>query len=385
MIALSLLGSLALAGEPATVFHAGDPAAAVVAVERGTGLPPWEIVPELLVDTTAPDRVVAFGGGAVPACAGGTTTAASVRASLASAEVAVAAGAWAEARPLLAATLGAAECLREPVEPSVLGRAALLQGVAEAARGDASEVSFARALAFQPGLAWEGTFPSAGKATFEASVAGLASAPTGHVVVGPGAEVTTLWVDGRPLPVQAGEVTIAAGRHLVQLVRTDVVTLPVDLAPGVTVALVSPPRIAPQSAYAATDPAIRAYLAPFLAAKAAGPAYVWTGAELLDVRSGLAGVPLRARAEKRKNPLPSALILAGIGLVGIGGVSAGVGEVTYQKYADGVAGEGDEEYARRIIAAGAGSGMALMGFTACGVGLVSIGVGIPLSLHGGAR
>lgn len=386
MFALVTLVSIASAEEPATVFHAGDPASAVVAVERGTDRPPWEIVPRLLVDATAPDRVAAFGAGAGRACEEGTT-AASVRARLAAAEAAVAAAAWGDARPLLVATLDAAECLREPVEASVLGRAALLLGVANGALGDASDVSFARALAFQPGLAWDSTFPSAGKATFDATVQGLATARTGQIVLGPGAEVTTLWVNGRPVPVQAGAVTVPAGRHLVQFVQAQVITLPIDVTAGSTIALASPPRIPPAAATTATEASTRAYLAPYLAASATGPTYVWTGAELLDVRAGMSAVPLRARQVKKRSPVAPALLFSGIGLVGVGAVSTVVGLVTYSNNADGEPGEADEDYAQRIIAAGAGAGMATMGLTACGIGLVSIGVSIPLGQRagGGAR
>jgi hypothetical protein len=376
----------AFAGEPATVYHAGDPASAVVAAERGTGRPPWEIVPKLLVDTASPDRVAAFGGGEPPVCAT-TSTAASVRAQLAMAETAVRAGSWSEARPLLRETLLAIECLSEPAEATVSGRAALLLGVADAAAGEASASSFVRALAFQPALVWEGGFPTAGKAAFDVAAAGLATAPTGRIVLGPGGEASTLWVDGRPVAVQGGALVVSAGRHVVQFVQGEVLTLAVDVAPDGVVALISPPRVPPGAVAGAADPAVGAWLERFLAGRDAGPAYVWTGTDLLDLQHDFQSVPLRARTVQttRSSPVPGALVISGVGLVGLGAVATAIGGSTYLANADGVPGESDDAYARRIIAAGAGSGMAAMGLTACGIGTVAIGVGIPLGLHGRRR
>ena len=318
----------ALAAE--TVLYAGDPSAAVEHVAADALLPVWELHPvriaDLLSDGTSPAVV---GGAQPPACTGGRTTNARVRDLLDIAEKKLvrldeSAGAQFE---LATAALG---CLAEPAEASLAGRLFFLAGLQaqDAGRIEDARVAFARAQAFQPGLAWDEHFAPDGKALFDqVATAVVAAAPTATLLLGPGLTSTRrLGIDGHEVAT-AREVSLAAGPHLVQTLDAPFTTFEVNVRPDHPVVLLVPSSLDDQALSQAdlgTTYWQTVLCAIFDRSLGEGARlYIWDGSRVW--RTGDPWVALRPSATARASAMGRALVSGGAVATVAGAAGAAIG------------------------------------------------------------
>lgn len=361
----------------AIVLYDGDPRVAIEAVSTDADQPSWLLEPVRIATATTGPQVELVGGPPIAPCAA-PTHAAAVFASVARAEPLVASASWDVARTELAAATAAVGCLADPVEASITARLFLLNGVVQAATGDAVAAgrSYAQALALQPGLPWDDTLPATAREAFDS-----ASAPRTpvHVAVGV-ADPTSVFVDGRPAGATSAGFDLPAGPHVLQVIGPVITTLAVDLAPGdaPTLKVVTP--LDDAAVTRTDDPAVREAILALAARSHPGQAvYVWTGQGVVDATNGWTTFP-RSRPPLR---LGEPLLLGGAFVTGVGAIATTYAFTRFSSKIEQPPGETPTELAERFIAGGRAGGATSIGVAVVVQGIVMMGVGVPLALHDG--
>ena len=242
-----------------------------------------------------------------------------------------------ETDALLAQLEAAQACLSEPVTPGDLAQADFLEGVIAYSDGDpeGAERAFREALVLHRDLAWDPEYPPDTQLCFANAATTVAQEEPSvlHVVVGEG---MVLWLDGEPVAPTPEGLSVAPGRHVLQVRRGTgqaTETLSLQVAEGTVGAVVeagglalTDERLLAQRASAllaamATDaPEVKSYivaLEPSLA--------VWT----YDAASGAASrVPVTVAASALaspggagsvKNPARAAPVTLGVGAMLVAG------------------------------------------------------------------
>ena len=372
--------AVAQAEPSVVVLYTGEAAPAALATITATGRPGWEVSPRLLEGGRTGHRAIVEG--AAPSSCLAATSAAAVRDALAKAESEVAYENWTGARVRIDEAVLAMGCLSEPAEASVGARVYFLSGVVRVSAGDAvgAETAFRQAIAFQPGVTWDEAFTPEWRLPFDAATHAT-NAPA-RVVLGPGlSAMSSVWLDGRPMPVTGAVFAVAEGPHLLQLIGQTIETFRVVARPEAPVVVLIPDQIGPDLVAHAQEPSTQAWLGLYVASEWPGRAvYVWSGGALLDAAHGFAPVPVPVALPVKKDRGP-ALLVAGLGATAVGALGAGLGFAGYFANANAVAGESHDAYVSRVTSAGHGAGMATLGLAFVAAGGVGIALGLP---HQGA-
>lgn len=360
----------------AVVLYTGDAAPAALATIAATGRPGWEVSPRTLERGGEGHRAIVEGASPTACTAG--SNAAAVRAALSKAESEVAYENWDGARLRIDEAVLAMGCLSEPAEASVGARVNFLSGIVRVSAGDATgaETAFREAIAFQPGLTWDEAFTPDWRLPFDAATH-AANTPA-RVVLGPGlSNTSSVWLDGRPMPVTAATFAVSEGPHLVQLIGQTIETLRVVARADTPAVLLIPDQIGPDLILNAQEPAVQAWLALHVAAAWPERAvYVWTGGALLDATHGFAVVPVPI-TEPPKKDHGRAMLVGGIAAGAVGVLGTGVGFAGYFGNAKAVPGESHDDYIARVTSAGRGAGMATLGLAFVAAGGVGVVLGLP--------
>lgn len=370
-------GAEATAAEPgAVVLYVGEAAPAALATIAATGRPGWEVSPRTLDAGSGGHRATVEG--AAPSTCAAPTNAAAVRDALTKAESEVAYENWDGARLRIGEAVAAMGCLAEPAEASVGARVQFLSGIVRVSGGDAvgAETAFREAIAFQPGLAWDEAFTPDWRPPFDA--ASRAANPPARVMLGPGlAATSSVWLDGRPMPVTAATFTVPEGPHLLQLIGQTIETLRIVARADAPVLVSIPDQVGPDLITHADEPAVQAWLGLHLASTWPGRAvYVWTGDTLLDATRDFAVVPVPV-VDAPKQDRGRGLFIGGIATGAVGVLGTGLGVAGYLTNAHAVPGESHDDYVGRVTAAGRGAGMATLGLAFVGAGGVALALGLP--------
>jgi hypothetical protein len=240
LISLVLAGSLGLAAEP--LVTDGPSASAVARVAADAGLNEWELRPMTLQSLLPRGDVVLLGAGQPRPCPNpilgnsglGDTVGLAEKQILYHQE-------WEAARLGLELAAQGMSCLAEPLEASMASRIFFLRGFLEWETGNETEArsAFQRAVAFAPGIQWDDRFPPNAQSLLEEVIADEVQAVPETLTLGHGLrKVPTLWLDGRPARVEAGQLDITPGHHLLQMLQPEVVTLPIHIQDTRPLALV---------------------------------------------------------------------------------------------------------------------------------------------------
>jgi hypothetical protein len=229
--ALVLTLSLGLAAEP--LVQEGPTASAVARVAADAGLNEWELQPVQLQSLLPRSGVVLLGADQPSACPNPTLSNSSLRDTVGLAEKQILYHQeWDAARLGLELAAQGMACLAEPLEASMAARVFFLRGFLELETGneDAARSAFERAVAFAPGLEWDERFPPDGEPLLQELIKINSQTLPENLTLGHGLRmVPTLWLDGQPAKVKAGQLDIKPGYHLVQMLQPNVVTLPVHI------------------------------------------------------------------------------------------------------------------------------------------------------------
>jgi hypothetical protein len=363
------------------LLYAGDPDVAVHTTAAAAHVHVWELDPVRVADLVTGDRPVVVGKDQPAACSGPGVTNAQLRDVVAKAIPRVAYQQVAQGRQELDAAAASLGCLSEPAEASLGAQLFYVRGVFAAADGapDAAAASFARALAFDPQLAWDDDYPPDWRPTFDQAKAAATTAST-TIAIGPGLDrQASLWIDGRMVPMADGRLVIGVGRHLVQVLEPSVTTLELDARVADRVAVVVPSVLGDAFVANAADPAGRPLLDALIAGKLAGDGYVWTGDRVLHPADDAVFEPMTTASPGRAHAA-SLLVGGGEALAGLGIVGLGAG---YAIWAGGhpddavTTGQFDSATNRQA----GGSALFGAGLTALGGGVALLAVGVPLG-HG---
>ena len=384
MLALLPLMSSAYAGD-IPVFFVGDPEVAIRQVALETGSPIWQLDLLRPAEVVEGDGPRAIGAGQHATMCATESTNLALREYLDKVEGRVTYEQWGEARNDLDAALAALSCLVEPAESSLGARLFFLRGITLTALGETAggQAAFVRALHFHPGLKWDESFTPDWKPNFEAAQADVSKRPLGRLVVGPGLEGnSSLWVDGRMANLGDGSVQVPEGEHLVQVLSPHVTTMEVITHGGANVAILVPAAIPDDVASNLLDRRTQAILDAIVAeTSGGGPAYAWTG-ERTWKSDGTTWTELPAH-EVDEGPSMRAevgrgLFWSGLGASAVGLVSTGMGLAMWAPNHVPATGEVGAAYADRVDRAARGGGIATAGLVSFGLGVVAIGVSIPI-------
>ena len=379
--------SLAFAGAP--VIHSGDPETAVQRVAADSHTAVWELHPVAAKELWAGDQPRVIGAAQPGGCTGTHAANAAVRDIVTKAEKRLLQQEYGEMRTLLAAAAVQLTCLDEPAEASLATRLFFLDGYAAAQMDDkpAALAGFERAQSFQPGMPWDQKLPPDGKSLFDAAAAEAGAAEKLPMYIGPGVTAATLWVDGRLANVVGGRVELGAGQHLVQVLQPTIQTFTVQLTANHPVVIAAPGWLADKMVAMATDPAQRPMLqAAFEQALGSEPkVYLFTGTRTIRYSGKweeLAADNSAARAKAKQ--LGNMLLASGLTATVVGGAAAGVGWVQVLSRVNASDEENRAEGTDQLSLteqrtgalealqpwAWAGTGVAIAGLAATGVGAV---------------
>ncbi len=379
MLVLALLASTDPAHAGANVVYGDDAEEAVRHVAADTGLPVWDVHPTAAADLASGDAPQAVGAGQVPGCIGSPVTNAQIRDVVAKVETRIA---WQDTTALadLAAADASLACLSEPAEASLGGRLFFLYGIAAGDAGlpDQAQAAFARALTFQPSLAWDTRFSPKLRTPFDAALASTAARAKRQVTLGPGVEgAATLWIDGQLVQVASGRVEVSDGLHLVQVLLPKVSTFPL-VASERAVAIVVPSALSVRAVAEAAEPSRQAVLQPLIEQRFAADdtTYVWTGARTWKAGSWDALPPSNAMVEERHRAVGQRLLLAGGTTGGAGLVAVASGLALWAANHDANGAETTREYGSRMARTGAGSALVDAGVASLGAGLACVAIGV---------
>ncbi len=379
------LFSISFAGSP--VIHAGDAESAVGRVAADSHTAVWELHPVAAKELWTGDQHRVIGAGQPPGCAGAVATNAAVRDVVGKAEKRLLQQEYGEMRTLLAAAGEQLMCLTEPAEASLATRLFYLDGYAAAQLDDKAGATsaFERAFLFQPGLVWDEKLPPDGKPLFDA--AGTDPHGDETLYVGPGVTAATLWVDGQLASVGDGRVHLRRGRHLVQVLQPTVTTFTVQLDQGHPVVIAAPGWLADKLLSMASDPPSRPMVqAAIEQALGSEPkVYFFTGTRTIRYTGKWEELaPDNAAARAKSRQLAGVLLASGLTATAIGGAGAGIGWAGVLSRVNASeaenSAEGTDQFALTQQRTGAleavqpwawaGTGVAIAGLAATGVGAV---------------
>lgn len=205
----------ALAGTP-VIYDDAQPAAIREQVSGRTGLPGDQLDLIAFRDLIA-SPPAALGAAVMRHCAAEPVDMTALRTELSRAE-----GAWRLHDPQTAMdhldlAVAWMSCLTVLAEPAPLARLFLLRGALLAQDGAAEEAldEVNTALAFDPDLAWDDTFPAEGEALLEAA---RASAIAHRISLTPPGTTSGPWLDGHL--ATGASIAVRSGLHLIQVAST---------------------------------------------------------------------------------------------------------------------------------------------------------------------
>jgi hypothetical protein len=388
--ALGIASSLdaALAADT-VVLYAGNPDSAVHRVAADTQRPIWEMAPFRLSERISGDRPRGFGADQPEPCDGDDSTNADLTAMIGKVEGRMTYEQWDQAKADLDAASMAVACLSEPADPALGARIYFLAGITATALADPAGANgaYLKAFAFQPALQWDDTFTPDWQAQFDSALSEHNRRGNATVVLGPGMEgQSSLWVDGKMVPVSGNRLTLPEGAHLVQVLEPSVRTTPVRVDAHRTVAIAVPAKISDSLVERANDTAAQPLLDALIDhVFGEQSVYLWTGSQTVRGGAGWEALPPKfdPGAESRKT-LGGKLVMAGTVAAGTGVAVTAVGLAAFLPNAKAKPGEVGEAYTHRVQTAARGAGLATGGLATVAVGVVTLGIGIPIALSGNA-
>jgi hypothetical protein len=373
-----ILATLAFAASP--VLSGGEPAAAIAAVSRSTGVPQWELRPLGVADLFPGEGALLLGAEQPAQCAAGESNPTEVRELVARGEKLLLRQEWTELRARLREAAALLPCLSAPAEASSLSRLFFLDGFAAGELLDATSASasFRRARAAQPDLPWDDRYPGRARTAFDA----VSSAPAanGTLVLGPGYEaVDQLWIDGGLTPVSKGTVSLSEGLHIVQVLQPRVETWIVSVRASRTTALVQAAAARERVLASAGDELGKSVIRAAVDRTLGADAELWvvTGSQLWRVGSTWESRALVPDAAATK-PKPAGPLLVGLGAgLALGGAVVAI-EAASEAAAhfSAIEDESDQTYTLRNEWYQSASGRTIAGGIAGGVGIATLVAGV---------
>lgn len=335
-------------------------------------------------------------------CPGGTATAASMEAGLEVALQHVLYVRVEEAAAALEQLESMLPCVSEPIAGQTAARIFFLQGVALAYvdRDDQAREAFRQALVVYPQLDWEARFPPGPELVFRDAIQAALRSEKARISVVPGvADSGEVWVDGEAVAAEGADLSVAAGRHVLQWRTADgtFATRVLDVAVGDEVTVFARGDVATAALNGAGCGPCRQAAADALTRLAEEVGLVEIHlAELgavdmlhtFDLGGGTwrrtdEGAVARRLRNRRLQDVGKVTMLAGGAMALTGAVLGITGHARATQLADGAADfetqeqfdESSRQYANSRV-------QSYLGFTLAGVGGAAVVLGVPLANAG---
>lgn len=273
------------------VVHGGGDSAAVVARVATLSGTPSDQLRAISVEAIVAGRPPGIlGGGRLTPCGTAPTRNDSISRSLEIATGAVAYMEYGSAKAALDQSIRDVDCLQEAVEPTMAARVWYLSGIVAHASGDqaGTRVAFRQAILFQPDLEWDENFKPDARMTFDAVSAEMKSSAMVPLRVVPMPPDGALRIDGRPVKVVGGQVSVIPGAHHLQVGTSVLGSARLEVDVNAPAAVVLPQYVTDEALDWAGDGDKRGALAVILAGAlgTSGNVLVATDTVLWRVRLG---------------------------------------------------------------------------------------------------